>query len=153
MHASFEHEFVLEDDRPPAPAMSLEAQRRAEPFPSQTMAALRAAGVEPELFLPEYGEHQFEVPVAPAEGVAAADRSVVTKEVVREVARRGGRRATFAPLREAGSVGSGAHIHLEPVRRRRPAGRATTRSGLGGSHSSPAASPQASSTIFPRCSR
>ena len=112
VRASFEHEFVLEDDRPPAPAMSLEAQRRAEPFPSQTMAALRAAGVEPELFLPEYGEHQFEVPVAPAEGVAAADRSVVTKEVVREVARRGGRRATFAPLREAGSVGSGAHIHL-----------------------------------------
>ena len=48
----------------------------------------------------------------PPTGVAAADRSVVTKEVVREVARRGGRRATFAPLREAGSVGSGAHIHL-----------------------------------------
>jgi glutamine synthetase len=31
VRASFEHEFVLEDDRPPAPAMSLEAQRRAEP--------------------------------------------------------------------------------------------------------------------------
>jgi glutamine synthetase len=115
VRASFEHELVLEDERPPAPAFSLEAQRGAEPFASLAMAALREAGVEPELFLPEYGEHQFEIPVAPAEGVAAADRAVVMKEVVREVARRLGLRASFAPLREAASVGSGAHIHLDLI--------------------------------------
>ncbi|MEO9174276.1 MAG: glutamine synthetase, partial [Gaiellales bacterium] len=112
LRASFEHEFVLEDDRAAAPAFSLEAQRLAEPFASLAMAALREAGAEPELFLPEYGEHQFELPVAAAEGVAAADRSVIVKEVVREVARRLGTRTSFAPLHGAASVGSGAHIHL-----------------------------------------
>ena len=112
VQASFEHELVLEDERPPAPAFSLEAQRLAEPFASSAMAALREAGAEPELFLPEYGAHQFEIPVAPCEGVAAADRSVIVKEVVREVARRLGRRASFAPLREASGIGTGAHIHL-----------------------------------------
>lgn len=112
LRASFEHELVLESDEPAAPAFSLEAQRRAEPFASLAMAALREAGCEPELFLPEYGPDQLEIPVAPAEGVAAADRSVVVKEVVREVARRLGRRVSFAPLHDPASVGSGAHIHL-----------------------------------------
>ncbi|MDX6564532.1 MAG: glutamine synthetase [Gaiellales bacterium] len=113
--ASFEHELVLESPGPAAPAFSLEAQRLAEPFGSQVMAALREAGVEPEQFLPEYGERQFEIPVAPAVGVAAADRSVVLKEVVREVARRLGRRVSFAPLQDADAVGTGAHIHLSLV--------------------------------------
>jgi glutamine synthetase len=112
VRASFEHEFVLEDGQPAAPAFSLEAQRAAEPFASLVMAALREAGAEPELFLPEYGDHQFEIPVAPADGIAAADRSVIVKEVVREVARRLGQRTSFAPLREAGAVGTGAHIHI-----------------------------------------
>ena len=112
VHAAFEHEFVLESPGPAAAAFSLEAQRMAEPFGSQVMAALREADVEPESFLPEYGARQFEIPVAPAGGVAAADRSVVMKEVVREVARRLDRRASFAPLHDAEGVGTGVHIHL-----------------------------------------
>lgn len=112
VNASFEHELVLEAPGPAAPAFSLEAQRGAEPFGSQAMAALRDAGVEPELFLPEYGERQFEIPVAPAVGVTAADRSVVLKEVVREVARRLGRRVSFAPLHDPDGVGTGTHIHI-----------------------------------------
>jgi glutamine synthetase len=83
-----------------------------EPFGSQVMAALREAGVEPEMFLPEYGDRQFEIPVAPSAGVSAADRSVVLKEVVREVARRLGRRVSFAPLHDAEGVGTGTHIHV-----------------------------------------
>jgi glutamine synthetase len=113
--ASFEHELVLEAPGPAAPAFSLEAQRVAEPFGSQVMAALREAGAEPELFLPEYGERQFEIPVAPAAGLAAADRSVAVKEVVREVARRLGRRVSFAPMHDADAVGTGTHIHLSLV--------------------------------------
>jgi glutamine synthetase len=112
VNAAFEHELVLESPRPAPAAFSLEAQRVAEPFGSQVMAALREAGVEPEMFLPEYGERQFEIPVAPAPGVSAADRSVVLKEVVREVARRLGRRVSFAPLHDPDGVGTGTHIHL-----------------------------------------
>ena len=113
--ASFEHEFQLLCDAPAAPAFSLEAQRRAEPFPSRVMVALREAGAEPERFMPEYAAHQFEIPVAAAEGLAGADRAVVLREVVREVARQGGVRATFAPLLDPARAGNGVHIHLSLI--------------------------------------
>ncbi|HEX4483066.1 MAG TPA: glutamine synthetase family protein [Solirubrobacteraceae bacterium] len=110
--ASFEHEFQLLLDAPPALAFSLEAQRRAEPFPSLVFDALRRAGVAPERFMPEYASHQFEIPVEPAAGLAAADRAVVLREVVREVARALGTRASFSPLLDPSEAGNGVHIHL-----------------------------------------
>ncbi len=110
--ASFEHEFQLLDERPAALPFSLEAQRRAGSFPGRAMRALVQAGAQPERFMPEYASHQFEIPVAPAEGVTAADRAVVLREVVREVARREGRRATFTPLLDPAEAGNGVHIHL-----------------------------------------
>lgn len=110
--ASFEHEFQLLTGAPPALPFSLEEQRRAGPFASQVMGALIEAGVRPERFFSEYAAHQFEIPVQAAEGVAAADRSVVLKEVVREVARRNELRATFTPLLDAAEAGNGVHIHL-----------------------------------------
>ena len=110
--ASFEHEFQLLLDAPPAPPFSLEALRRAEPFASELMGALLEAGMQPELLFSEYAPHQFEIPVGPAEGLAGADRSVVLKEVVREVARRHALRASFAPLLDPASAGNGVHIHL-----------------------------------------
>jgi len=81
------------------------------------MGALTQAGVEPERIFPEYAPHQFEIPVAPAEGVASADRSVVLREVVREVARREGKRASFAPLLDVAQAGNGVHIHLSVIDR------------------------------------
>jgi len=110
--AAFEHEFQLVSAEPAQQAFSLAAVRAVEPFGSQLIAALRAAGAAPELFLPEYGSHQFEIPCGPAEGVVAADRSAIVKEVVREVARRLGLHATFAPLTAPEAVGNGAHIHM-----------------------------------------
>lgn len=115
--ASFEHEFQLladprSTDAPPALAFSLEAQRRAEPFAGQVMSALVQAGVQPERFFPEYAPHQFEIPVAPAEGVTGADRAVVFREVVREIARRHELRASFTPLLDPAHTGNGVHVHL-----------------------------------------
>jgi glutamine synthetase len=110
--ASFEHEFQLVLDATPAAPFSLEAQRRSEPFAAEVMGALVEADVQPERFFPEFAAHQFEIPVAAAEGLAAADRSVVLKEVVREVARRRGLRATFAPLLDPAGPGNGVHVHL-----------------------------------------
>jgi glutamine synthetase len=110
--ASFEHEFQLLDEEPAALPFSLEAQRAAGRFPAGAMRALSQAGAEPERFMPEYASHQFEIPVAAAEGVAAADRALVLREVVREVARREGRRATFTPLLDPAQAGNGVHIHL-----------------------------------------
>jgi len=109
---SFEQEFQLPAEGPSAPAFSLEAGRLAEPFASGVMGALVEAGVEPERFFAEYAPHQFEIPVAPASGIAGADRAVIMREVVREVARRHGTRASFVPLRDPAAAGNGLHIHL-----------------------------------------
>ena len=110
--ASFEHEFQLSIETPPAAPFSLEEQRRAEPFAVAAMEALIEAGAQPERFLAEFAAHQFEIPVEAAEGVAGADRAVVFREVVREVARRCGLRASFSPLLDPGAPGNGVHVHL-----------------------------------------
>ncbi len=139
VRVSFEHEFQLLDadghpavaprrgeaeepfrpdpspplTRSPAPLpFSLEAVRTVEPFAGELMGALIEAGVEPERFFAEYAPRQFEVPVAASDGLAAADRSVVFREVVREVARRRGLRASFSPLLDPADAGNGVHIHL-----------------------------------------
>lgn len=110
--AAFEHEFQFVDDSPPPLPFSLAAHRRVEPFGTFAMDALEQAGVEPEFCFPEYGRHQFEVTCAPAEAVTAADRSIIAKEVIREVARLTGNHATFAPLQAGHTVGNGSHIHF-----------------------------------------
>jgi glutamine synthetase len=109
---SFEHEFQLQLDGSPALPFSLEEQRRAEPFAGEVMGALIEAGVQPERFLAEFAVHQFEIPVEATDALVAADRSVVLKEVVREVARREGLRASFAPLLDPAGPGNGVHIHF-----------------------------------------
>jgi glutamine synthetase len=114
--ASFEQEFLLRGlPGEPGPGFSFEAQRLVEPFGPMLMGALRGAGLEPEAFLPEYGAAQYEVPCAPAEGVAAADRAAAMREVTREVARRLGYRASFAPMSDPEGVGNGVHVHLSLV--------------------------------------
>jgi len=110
--SSFEHEFQLLSTEEEALPFSLEAQRRAEPFASTLMGALLEAGVEPERFFAEFAPHQFEIPVAPATGMEAADRAVIMREVVREVARRQGLRASFVPLLDPAAAGNGVHIHM-----------------------------------------
>jgi glutamine synthetase len=110
--AGFEHEFQLISDIAPAPPFSLAAQRQFDPLGPELINALLQGGVQPELFFAEYAPHQFEIPVTPAGGLASADRSVVLKEIVRDVSRRHGLRATFAPLLDPASAGNGVHIHL-----------------------------------------
>jgi glutamine synthetase len=132
VEASFEHECQLVDDAPAAAPFSLEALRRAEPFPAEAMDALVEAGVQPERVFAEFAPHQFEVPVQAAAGLAAADRAVVLREVVREVARRRGRRVTFAPLVDPDGPGNGVHVHL---RLTGPAGEPLLHDGTGGAGS------------------
>jgi glutamine synthetase len=112
LQASFEHELQLLSEDPPAPPFSLEALRRAEPFAAEAFGALVEAGAQPERIFAEFAPHQLEITVEAAAGLAAADRSVVLKEVVREVARRRGLRASFTPLLDPGVAGNGVHIHF-----------------------------------------
>lgn len=111
--ASFEQEFYLEGlERVPGPGFSMEAYRAVEPLGPMVVAALREAGQEPEMFLPEYGSAQYELTCRPVEGVAAADRAAIIREVVREVVRRMGYRASFSPIVDPEGVGNGVHIHF-----------------------------------------
>ena len=74
--------------------------------------ALAAEGLPVLQVHPEYAAGQFEVSVAPADPVAAADAAVLTRETIRAVSTRHGLRASFAPMVAAGTVGNGGHIHL-----------------------------------------
>jgi glutamine synthetase len=132
--ASFEHEFRLlpvsdpsgataaagnapprAADTSPALPFTLDALRRIEPLPEMLMGALVEAGVAPERLFAEYAPHQFEIPVAPAEGLASADRAVVFRVIVREIARRHAMRASFTPLADPEQAGNGVHIHLSLI--------------------------------------
>lgn len=114
--AAFEHEFKLLDaGLPKEHVMSFAGLRRADGFASQVMAALEEAGLNPEVIISEYGEDQFEVTNAPSDGLAAADRAVVLREIVREIARTRGWKASFSPKTSPSSVGNGVHIHFSLV--------------------------------------
>ena len=112
--AAFEHEFVLsaDPDAPPEHPFSVQALLAAEPFGTQLVAALARAGLEPENWLPEFGRHQWEVTIRPAEGLAAADRAITLREITRATARLAGRAASFAPTPPGCEAMNGAHIHF-----------------------------------------
>jgi len=119
IRSGVEHEFNLAPVSPaPGPPFSLSALRVAAKFGSEVLAALKQAGQERETFEPEYGGAQYEIACRPALGVAGADRVAIVREVVREVARRAGVRATFTPLAALDAVGNGVHTHfsLEDVK-------------------------------------
>jgi len=111
--AAFEHEFLLSG--PGIGKMtpfSLEAVRMVAPFIRDVTHALQQADVGLETVEPEYGSCQFEVSCAPAAGAMSGDRAVITREVIREAARRLGYRASFTPMPGPDRVGNGAHVHF-----------------------------------------
>jgi glutamine synthetase len=109
--ASFEHEFVL-GGLPMSAPFSLRRHRDAEPFGTDLLRLLTACGLQPETWLPEYGEQQFEITVAPSDALKAADRAVLLRELVRDLAIRRGLSASFAPLQRPDGTGTGVHVHL-----------------------------------------
>ena len=111
--ASFEHEFLLTGEGlGPMTPFSLEAMRLVAPFIRDLTQALQQADVGLETVEPEYGSSQFEISCAPAAGAMAGDRAIITREVIREAARRRGYRASFTPKPAPHRVGNGAHVHF-----------------------------------------
>lgn len=109
--ASFEHEFML-DGLPRTAPFSFERHRSVEPFGTELVSLLASTGLQPENWLPEYGLDQFEVTVEPTDGLLAADRAVLLRALVRDLARQHGRTATFSPLVDPEGSGNGVHVHL-----------------------------------------
>jgi glutamine synthetase len=110
---AFEQEFVYSgvEDRP-GHSYSLNAWRWQGGFGASVMAALRAAGLKPDSFLPEYGPRQYEFTIAPEPALKAADQAVIARELVRATALRLGNRAIFSPMPVADGCGNGVHIHF-----------------------------------------
>ena len=118
--ASFEHEFLLLGNDFKGSAFGLDSYRIAEPFGSQLVDALEANGLQPENWLPEYGKNQYEITIGPSPALTAADRAIALREIVRDVARTNGLRASFTPLPHPESVGNGVHIHLSLLKNGKP---------------------------------
>ncbi len=113
LKGAFEHEFLYSGLQPrPGDPFSLGAFCRIAPFADRLVATLARAGIDAETVIPEFAPQQIEVPIAPAIGMAIADRSALFREVVRAVAESFGEHASFTPIAEAGGVGSGAHLHF-----------------------------------------
>ena len=111
--AAFEQEFAYTGaEARPGATYALDAWRRQGSFGEIYMAALRAAGVAPDSFLPEYGSCQYEVTLAPERGLRAADAAVIQREMARATAHRLGHRAIFAPILDPAGIGNGTHIHF-----------------------------------------
>jgi glutamine synthetase len=111
--AGFEQEFVYTGVEFRASATyALDAHRRQGVFGEAYMAALRAAGLAPHSFLPEYGPRQYEVTIHPSPGVRAADEAVIQREMARAVAQRLGARAILSPILDPDGTGNGTHIHF-----------------------------------------
>ena len=108
---AFEHEFTVTD----APfrlgaVYSVEALRLAAQFAHDVTEAMRPVGIE--CFEPEFGKGQFEVSCAPLPNASGPDRAILAREVVREIARRHGIRATFSPKPILDGAGNGMHVHF-----------------------------------------
>jgi glutamine synthetase len=83
-----------------------------ENFIRDVMATMQATGVPVEQFHPEYGINQFEMSLAPAAPVAAADQLVLARLLIGRAARKHGLRVSLSPVPFADGVGSGAHQHF-----------------------------------------
>ncbi len=116
LEASFESEFTVwgGDGRPlhEQPAYGVEATRASGAFLLALVRRLEALGVEVEQVHPEYSPGQLEVSVGRTGPVAAADRVVLVRDVIRTVARELAYRVSLSAKPAPDLLGNGAHLHL-----------------------------------------
>ncbi len=116
LNSAFELEFqFIGENSGYGPGFSLAGLRNKKEFGEIYLAAVRQAGVEPDSFLREWGDQQYEVTMHPQLGVKAADQAIFLRELARATAYRLGESITFTPLRSPDSPGNGVHVHMSFV--------------------------------------
>jgi glutamine synthetase len=116
LNSAFEIEFQFLDDSPGyGPGFSLTGLRKKKLFGEAYLAALRQAGVEPDSFLREWADHQYEVTMHPQLGIKAADHALSIRELARATAQRLDDPVTFTPIRDVNGAGNGVHIHMSLI--------------------------------------
>ncbi|GAA4487700.1 glutamine synthetase family protein [Rhodococcus olei] len=113
-----ELEFVLFDATGAGEwsAYGLGAAVRQRGFVSDLLSAADLAGLVIDQVHAEYGPNQYELSLAPADPVTAADQAVLARLLVSVTARTHGMSASFSPLPLEGGAGNGAHQHLSLTR-------------------------------------
>ena len=77
---------------------------------------LRSAGLLVEQFHPEYAPGQFEVSLPALAPLAAVDRLLLAKTIIRATGRAFGFSTSFAPVAEVNGVGNGGHVHMSATK-------------------------------------
>jgi glutamine synthetase len=94
------------------PAFSAAGVLEVEAFATDLMNALEEQGLHVQQLQAEAGPGQFEIAIAAAEPLAAADRYVVLRLTIRRIAAAHGFDVSFAPaLTASEALGNGCHIH------------------------------------------
>ena len=116
LKATYEIEFTLffRDGTPAhqGPGYSTAALMPLERFALGLADALAAQGVPVETLHPEYSPGQFELAVSPSDPVTAADRLVLVRHTIRQLAFDHDLDVSFAPIVAPGGLGNGCHLHL-----------------------------------------
>jgi glutamine synthetase len=116
--AAFEVEWVIGEDsdafRPAVRGPGYGFARLVErsDYVRDLVVAFAEQGIDVDQIHPEYSPGQFEVSVAAADPVHAADDYVLVRETIRAVGARHGLRSSFSPKVVAEGVGNGGHVHL-----------------------------------------
>jgi glutamine synthetase len=117
--ASLELEWVASvgegDDFAPAcggPAYGMTRLTERADYLREVVESLTASGIAVDQIHPEYAPGQYEISVAAADPVTAADNLVLVRETIRAVSQRHGLRASFSPKVVADGVGNGMHVHV-----------------------------------------
>jgi glutamine synthetase len=107
-------------NQPAHPAFSASSGRAVSHLADLVIATLEKAGIRLEQFQAEYGTDQFEVASVPVDPLTAADRVVLTLEVIRDSARQLGLHASFIPKPAPNAAGNGVHAHFSLYRGGKP---------------------------------
>jgi glutamine synthetase len=99
---------------------SVVGQAVQEPFLAILRRELEGAGIPVHACQAEYGLGQWEVNLEPAEALEMADRHVVYKAAVKELALARGLSATFMAMPRAQDMGSSCHLHVSVWRGEEP---------------------------------
>ena len=94
---------------------------RTEPFHGEVRRALSASGVPVENSKGEWGRGQHELNIRYAEVLDMADRHVIYKQCLKEIADRQGVSVSFMAKLDQAQAGSSCHIHLSLWRNERNA--------------------------------
>ncbi len=91
---------------------SIVGQAVQEPFIGRLRRELEAAGIPVHACQAEYGLGQWEVNLEHAGALEMADRHVIYKAAVKELALAAGLSATFMAMPRANDMGSSCHLHV-----------------------------------------